>query len=39
MDALVVFTVCCLAYILSAIILVVGAGIRRVQKRSQRGDA
>ena len=39
MDALIVFTMCCVAYILSAVVLVVGAGIRRVQKRSQRGDA
>ena len=39
MDALVLFTVCCVAYILSAVVLVVGAGLRRLWKRSQRGDA
>ena len=39
MDALVVFTVCCVAYILSAVVLVVGVGIRRLWKRSPRGEA
>ena len=36
MDALIVFTMCCVAYILSAVVLVVGAGIRRLWERIGR---
>ena len=36
MDTLAIFTVCCIAYLLSAVVLVVGAGIRRLWERIGR---